>query len=502
MKKFLTIILSLVLALCFVCGCTETLPSGGSPGTDSGTSGGTADTGSTSDSGDEMTDDSYTVTLQFPSKTTILPSLDGIYAVWSNDNSVYTAEFNSSGVAYYNGLDGEYTVTLSATPDGYTYNPNIYEANGGDSGRNVNIYMYSLSSFTGGEGYSLDQSVIAKAADGSSNDSDVYFRIYRVYFYSAATEFYFEFTPTEAGTYSIETYVSVYDNIVNPTLTRYSFASHTSMGTYTSGGDSGTYTKNARYEYSIADSQVGNRGCYGIKIECASGTYPQYVDIAITWEDYYTDEDMYAQYGGAYQSVAVPDYIGVEGVDWETPSGNYTMLRMASVMNGDFSSTVTINGTKYSQIYQWTDGYYYYCKDPESYYAATGGKVDETDADTFTTYWTLLFVQIKSTELFTVSGSSILGLLQAKELGYNYRVSVKVNGVYQNYNYYNMLTAYQAEANSNSCYPVTDELKECLQNVSITNTYFYDGNGWLEGTPFNYSATDEDQWLYGCGVYI
>ena len=501
MKKFWTIILSLVLALCLVCGCTETTPSGGSSGSSSGSADSGTSSGGTTDADDdseEMTDDSYTVTLQFPTTTTVTPSLEGIYAVWSNDNSVYTAEFNSSGVAYYNGLDGEYTVTLSSTPDGYTYNPNIYEADGGVNGRNVSIYMYALSSFTGGEGYSLDQTVIAKAADGSSNDSDVYFRVYRIYFYTSGTEFYFEFTPQSSGTYSIETYVSVYDNNVNPTLTRYTFSSHTSMGSYTSGGESGTYTKNVRYEYSIADSQVGNRGYYGVKIDCASGTYPQYVDIAITWEDYYTDEDMYAQYGGAYQMVEVPDI----STDWTTPSGVYTMLRTSSLMDGDFSTTITINNTRYTQIYKWTDGFYYYCKDPVSYYAATGGSVDESDEATFDTYWTLLFVQIKDTALFTVSGSSILGLLQTKELGYMYRVSVKVNGVYKNYNYYNMLVAYQAAANSNSCYPVTEQLKECLQNVSITNTYFYDGNGWLEGSPFNYSANDEDQWLYGCGVYI
>lgn len=149
MKKFLTMILSLVLALCFVCGCTETTPSGGTSGGADAT--GTTDTedgaasGTTETDGDGMTEDSYTVTLQFPSSTTILPSLEGIYAIWSNDTSVYTAEFNSSGVAYCNELDGEYTVTLSETPEGYTYNPNIYEADGGTSGRDVNIYMYSLS---------------------------------------------------------------------------------------------------------------------------------------------------------------------------------------------------------------------------------------------------------------------------------------------------------------------------------------------------------------------
>ncbi len=59
---------------------------------------------------------------------------------------------------------------------------------------------------------------------------------------------------------------------------------------------------------------------------------------------------------------------------------------------------------------------------------------------------------------------------------------------------------YGQRCNSDGAFPVTEELKEFLQLMSISQLYFMDGQGWVE-TGSGIYATEADQWLWACGYY-
>ena len=59
---------------------------------------------------------------------------------------------------------------------------------------------------------------------------------------------------------------------------------------------------------------------------------------------------------------------------------------------------------------------------------------------------------------------------------------------------------YASYCNSDGVYKVTEELKEFLQKFSISQLYFRDGDGWVEG--YNVYAEEDDQWLFACGYYV
>ncbi len=59
---------------------------------------------------------------------------------------------------------------------------------------------------------------------------------------------------------------------------------------------------------------------------------------------------------------------------------------------------------------------------------------------------------------------------------------------------------YAELCNSNGDFPVTEEMKEFLQMLAISQLYFMDGQGWIE-TSSGIFANEDDQWLWACGYY-
>ena len=70
------------------------------------------------------------------------------------------------------------------------------------------------------------------------------------------------------------------------------------------------------------------------------------------------------------------------------------------------------------------------------------------------------------------------------------------------YNQYKDIEGYADYTNNHGAVPVTAELKDFLQKLSISQLYFRDGNGWCEiSSPYPVDSTEEDQWLFACGYY-
>ena len=62
---------------------------------------------------------------------------------------------------------------------------------------------------------------------------------------------------------------------------------------------------------------------------------------------------------------------------------------------------------------------------------------------------------------------------------------------------------YADVVNRDGRFPVTPEIKEFLQEYSISQLLFRDGNGWVEENPnVKVDAMEDDQWLFACGYYV
>ncbi len=448
MKKFFVLIMSLLLtvSLC-TAGCAKEIQAvntgGGSvPGGSTGTPDGT-------DEG--VPDDAYTVTLALPDGDEVMPDLTGIQAVWTNSTSVYTADFDENGFAYYSGLDGEYTVTVSGIIDGYTYNPNIYRASGTEEGRKVVISLIILGDWGGGSGDSH--------YDGRRAIAN-YVSAYRVEFTKPNQKFYFEFSPITNGSYvySLETFVNVTENEINPKLDQLYYSTRTTYATYDGGSDyCGSYTKNVK----ISIEYYNNRSwLYALYIDSTDTDYstPKYVDIYFKLEG---DYDVWEDGGGLYKYAEPESY----NSDYEIPQGKFYWL--SDLYNNDLSYC--------GQTKLGDDGFYYILYEDE---------------------WHLLFFELGGCHF----GTSSWGENPYYDFSNGYAGSFcQSTRTY----YFYVINAYKETGytlNSSVIHPVTPQIRTFLYDFSCKNyDMFFDGLGELEKVC---ASNEANQWMVACGIFI
>ena len=156
-KLYLPLLLLLILSL-VLSGCGEyTRPPVGTPIPPGGDNTGDPP----NDTGGDIDEEPFTVSLSF-SGAAFVP-LQPISAQWSDGYSYHQAAFDEYGEARITGLDGDYQVTLTDLPAGYTYNPNIYRAN--NDNRHVTIELYQLGS-TRKNGTDLYEKIISLQKNG------------------------------------------------------------------------------------------------------------------------------------------------------------------------------------------------------------------------------------------------------------------------------------------------------------------------------------------------
>jgi hypothetical protein len=280
MKKFLALICSLLMVIGFS-GCVSySEPSSGGNTTDNGetdTSGGSDET-PTPPAEDGV--EPFTATLYWAGYK-VSPKED-IYAIWTSTDGreVYTAKFED-GVASTTKPDGDYVVTLSTVPSGYTYDPNIYSATNNE--KDVSIVLYTIKSTTGksnnyvgyknGSSFTLEGGVYEVPTTGA----------YRVTLKSADDVVYFVYRPTETGYYTVTSMMDVTANVINPILDKYTANAggfYMYQQTQDGGGASNTYTKNFLYEMTLND--VGN--LFGFSIRTTSlnaSAFPVDIDFVL-----------------------------------------------------------------------------------------------------------------------------------------------------------------------------------------------------------------------------
>lgn len=294
MKKIYSLIAILLLLSMLLTSCGEYSPavdSGNTPGVnDPNTPGGsdTPDDPNPSDNPDEK-DLPYTVRLNVNGKAYTPNAANGPYYVqWSNGFSIHTAEL-IDGVAEIYGLDDDYTVTLLDVPSGYTYNANAYLATADN--RDVSIELIKPTRTGSGGSSTYDAISISKLG------------VYQVTLNSDRHTVFYEFRPSESGEYTVESWVNITENNINPTVDLYHGSSFGWNGfdeSVDGGGTSSTYTKNFRFTFTVDDSEISATGgsvshLFGIKASSKNASYPVTVTFAILKDGEYDSDGLNAE---------------------------------------------------------------------------------------------------------------------------------------------------------------------------------------------------------------
>ncbi len=268
MSKLKTVIAILLVAIFCLTSCGQIIDpvDTGSdiPSTDT-------DTG-TGEDNPESQGGKFSVSLIFDGKP-FIPQETDIIVEWTKEDghSVHTAPL-IDGYAEVDGLDGNYTVALSKTPAGYVYNPNIQSATNDSKHLEIELIKPEETKAIGENG--LYSSLTIKK-DG----------VYSVTIENANQVVFYQYLPSQIGSYCIESWVSTQENMINPKLDYYSGTTAAKYYQFTvnDGGTESFYTKNFKHIGNIED--VGNGGGQGlffaIKASSKNGEYPINVVFAV-----------------------------------------------------------------------------------------------------------------------------------------------------------------------------------------------------------------------------
>lgn len=473
MKKFLILILAFILAF-GLCGCVTNSPTPSTPPDEE--QGGSENTGNGEEQGGNTENDenAFTVTLSYHGEE-YLPEVP-IKAQWSNGAMLYVADF-VDGIASVTGLDGDYNVTLSSTPDGITYDPNAYVAT--NFRKNVTVELFDIIQ-TENDGSDLYKNIITISELG----------VYRVELTKPNQTVFYQYEPKKSGFYTISSWMDITANEVNPILDVYvgnaQWKPKNPTRTIDDGGVSASVTKNFVYNVQIGNSEIGNVYAYGVRVNGRADTYPIYVDFQIKYESEYAgDEGFYIEQKAQNLPTAkTPDFAG------------------KTFRYGYLDSGRVLDGSKYKLA---DDGYYHKLN--------SDGTISET----------ILYAKITSDCALFSTPDNYDQTNSSNPINFMHGftspiISLKFEGKDYTDFIHNGYGAYEKDkdgnyivtngrlnpvyCNSDGVCAVTEELKQFLQDYSVSQRYFNDGIGWAEESPFNLNSAEDDQWLFACGYYI
>ena len=522
MKKILIKLLCILLVISMV-SCGEVV--GPDPDTNIGpdTNNGGTDQGGSEEEQPEEKPASFTVSLSYNGQP-FIPE-EKLEARWFDGYSYRTAPFGEDGVASVEGLDGDYSVSLSALPEGYTYDPNRYSAS--NSSPNVVVELYALSKpqSNSGSGKNYYTQSINLNKTG----------YYRATIKKAGDVVYFRFIPPKSGTYSFRSLLDEKANNVNAILHYFPSSSAVFLGdpVLITGGAEG-FTTNFYFELNIDDSNIaqGNGGrverAFAIEVDITDGEYPVYLDFELSYVDDYDRVD-------TKSDIIVPEELDkINPSEHEYSDADYEFKHAFMNIGGQ--------NIFEDDFYRYNEQSGFYHLYDEEKYASTGG------------FGPILYAHITSNPVFldksltTIesAGNKALTVSNGTE---NYKLFIEgfypltvdpgannpqaTVGPYLCDRYCPCRTSnscqggcplectkcldtcrkvpsagigcvgYAGKVNSDGLCPVTKELKEFLQKFAVSQRYFIDGEGWVEiQSDPPYHAGEDDQWLFACGYYV
>ncbi len=484
---------------------------------------------------DDPTDD-FTVTVTLNGMPYI-PKTD-MHVIWTSGFGVYKAPLGVDGVARIDGLDGDFRVTLSSIPDGYTYNPNVNYAT--NDRKNITLELYTLNKLTGSGTGSYDSMVFKNTG------------VYSAVIENAGDGIYFEYAPTTNGVYTIESWIDTTADNVNPYIEVYegSWAWKQYETTINDGGPEGSYTKNFVHEVKIAEQNISSTGqvvfSFVIKAESKNDIYPINVTFAVTRNG---DFDLPS---GSDKTVVVPklDFNSYDISDHEYDDSLYTQKYLEYEFEG-LSNTYVFDDSRV-KLWRRSEGGddFYHVYDTQKY-ASTGGYGPILYAN-ITSELRLISTRENKISFISIeyggdreSGDVINAALTVGGVNYKHFIEgytfLSTFGNINDATYYcvgecpchSLATSrldwacsedcqschencrscpaelvgnegYQSIANSDGMVAVTEELKVFLEEFVKSKNYFLDGEGFLDSDAVDgkyYQAVNDSGWLFTCTYY-
>ena len=431
---------------------------------------------------------------------------------WTDGKTYKTETVGEDGVATCSGLDGDYVVTLINLPDGYTYNPNIYTA--GNDNPSVVIELKKISRCMGA---SIDLYNCIEIENAGE---------YRATITKEDQVIFFQFSPTRAGRYVIESWMDVSAQMYNPIADIYIGSS--SWKQYNSkldtGGVSSGYTKNFKKVIEVDQSFIGNSYTFGVWVEGKDAVYPVNVDFSISYKGEY-HYDGYVESSliiptltKKFDFTAYRSYLAADRELFGDSEYHEAYIRMGDLKIFDQ------RGFRYNE----SDGYYHVYD--EEKYAWNGGWGPVLYANITIPTTVIPTAALNQVE---ASGNKNLTVNQGKD---NYKLFIEgysaliANGV----NYFCVGNCPCLKTNGGCCpiednctkctkdcrhiprasigqlgyaniaiegrCPVTEELQIFLQKYSVSQKLFSDGLGIAEAI-YGYDSYEDSQWLFACGYY-
>lgn len=408
----------------------------------------------------------------------------GIEAQWQSATSVHRAAFDpADNIAKIEGLDGDYSVTLVGLPDGYMYDTNVYKAT--NNNRNIEIEIFEHVT-TRGEGSGPYNCIGINRLGAYTAEVD-----------SARDTVFYQFSPTRAGTYVIDTICDVMANEVNPAIDVYvgTFANKYYSHTVDSGASEAEYTRNAHYVIDVDAMNIGADYTFAIKATHKESIYPVQVSFVIKYASNYVNEDYYST-----RKVIIPDQNALYARGKITQPKGKLVYPEVKISNGVYIFDNTLYGLN---------------KDTGCYhlYNEASGKYDGPMLYAKITKRHRFFAlqdgaDINFANVESISGTAVLAVEDGTEW---YKLFIEggsglgdVVGL-ESYTHYSGLANFID--NKDGVYPVTEEVKIFLQKFAISQRYFNDGMGWAETTAedelgYRIYASEESQWLFACCYYL
>lgn len=432
----------------------------------------------------------FKVSLIYNKKTYIPSKNEVIKVVWSDDYTQYTETIGSDGYAKTM-LDGDFNVYLVSAPEGYSYNPNIYTSD--NDNPEVVIELYKLSRISKGQGTALYKEYQMSQTG-----------VYRAEITKPLQKVYYEFNPSKAGYYVLETMVNVFEDSVNPKVDIYqgTFAYKPNTPTQSgldTGGESlkNGFTKNVKWVVKLTEEMLGNVYTFVIYADSKNGVYPINVDFNVSYEgEYYVD--------GIVSKLMVANEIrnykycsSCGHVMLELNAPNVCPLCDNPRLSEAAKPIYTTSNYKFINTDGGTGNYFGGTTNGSGLLIGSGYKYNEA-----TGFWHVYNNQ--TGELGPVLCAKITAPCAYYEESLNLIEShgnknLTVSKGTENYKVF-IEQSYAAVCNSDGVCFVTNELKEFLQKFSVSQRLFFDGNGFVEST--GVYAAEEDQWLFACGYYV
>ncbi len=444
---------------------------------------------------------------------------------WNDGYNVHKAEVDENGYASVDGLDGDYSVTLSSVPEGYAYDANGYKAT--NLNRHIEIIMHDLNLLKGQGTTWMESYEIFETG------------VYTITVKEEGDFSFIRFVPQRNGTYTVESWISVVEDAVNPLCKAYYGSSHHIHGEYDveTVGICGSYTRNFVHTVKIADENISSGGSqtftFAIGAETKSGAYPVNITFAIK-----RDGDF--DFNRADKTVVIPshDWSGFDFDAFYDLAGGKLVGPETLYPNTENSYMFDEDNYKVWPVSEGGDGVYH-VYNPEKYPETDGyGPILVAYITEACRYLDRSFTTIEDAggSYLVVNGIYnyrlfIKGIEQMASQGYfcvegcpchednsdeenpetddSNKLRACLTGCPNCDNDCTNVTAeemeckgYAALVNSDGVAPVTPELAECLQGLAITHRYFADGDGWVEsGSSYPIDAYEDSQWLFACAYY-